>query len=322
MNTILDLVKECPTKKIKAGGELITEGNRATELYILTKGSVDVLKDDVRVCQIKDEGTIIGEIAALLGLPHMATVRARENSTFKVVREARPFLTSNPQVFRQLAETLAYRLESTTSHLANYQNEFLKVSRSVDSETTEPAAALRQFREYWRESWKLFERRHYQDAGLECETLSYHQFGPEDIILEQDSADGRVYILRTGSVEVLKDDVSLFMIWDGGVLFGEVAALLGTAHTTTVKALEPCTMQVVDDIQKLFEFHVDIAWYICALLAKRLLDVNKYFSGLMQNFDRVRTRVDLDKKSTLQRCMSNCRRGLHRRNLARRRLRR
>ncbi len=314
---ILGLISDCEQRSLHTGNHLITEGDRDEDLYVLTGGTVEVIKDGVQVCEVSEKGTVLGEIAALLGLPHMATVRARTPATFKVVRKAREFLCSHPEVFREVAETLAWRLNSTTSHLAHHQAEFSKQSIYTATEPNEPATALKEFREYWRESWKLFERQHYQAAGIDSEILAYHQFDPEEIILKQGAIDGKVYLLRTGTVELLRDGVSLFMVWDKGVLFGEMSALLGVGHTLTVRALEPCTLQVVDSVEQLFETHSDIAWFISALLAKRLLDANKYFSGLMQNFSRLKKNLAHQKKTVLEKYMDSCGLGLQWHNISR-----
>ncbi|GMV79035.1 MAG: hypothetical protein AMXMBFR7_02190 [Planctomycetota bacterium] len=293
MDTILKLVAEVQDQSFPAGHELLKEGESSDLLYILSEGEVEIVKGGERICSVRDAGALLGEIGALMGLPHMATARAFTPVRAKVVSDVKSFLRKEPEVCREVAETLAWRLVETSNFLADQRQEFMRRSKAVNVSAAEDASGLERFTEYWHQSWKLFERQHYEAIGLENVQLKYEQFLPGETILRQGVKDEKLLILRTGSVEVLKNETPLFMVWDRGVLFGEISALLGTGHTASVRALEPCTFQVVESAEKLFHAHVDVAWFVARLLAKRLLDANRYFVGLKQQFHR----MALDAKS-------------------------
>lgn len=115
----LRLCQGMPVRSFETKEALMTEGDKTGVLYILIEGSVDVTKNDLRVAQVRESGSIFGEISAMLGVPHMATVKALEHSTFYVVENAREFIRSRPEVSFHIAEVLAQRLSSVTLYLAD-----------------------------------------------------------------------------------------------------------------------------------------------------------------------------------------------------------
>ena len=66
--------------------------------FVAVHYAVEVLKDDVPVARASEPGAIFGDLAALLGGDHTATVRALEPSAFRVVDDPRAFLNASPLV--------------------------------------------------------------------------------------------------------------------------------------------------------------------------------------------------------------------------------
>ena len=100
-----------------AGANLVTEGANSRQLHILVTGTLEVVRDDVAVATLADPGAVVGEIAALLGRPASATVRAKTAVTAHVVAEPLAFLEQNPALLLEVARTLAARLDATTAFL-------------------------------------------------------------------------------------------------------------------------------------------------------------------------------------------------------------
>ena len=61
---------------IAPGMELIAQGGRTGQLYVLREGELEVLRDGRHITTIKTPGSVIGEMSVLLGAPQTATVRA------------------------------------------------------------------------------------------------------------------------------------------------------------------------------------------------------------------------------------------------------
>jgi CRP-like cAMP-binding protein len=121
---ILDLCKDLPERAFRKGEVLLEEGKRAGVLYILVSGAIEVVKGDVQINTVSDPGAFFGEMSVLLDAPHMATVRALEDSTFFVAEDPVAFLRSNPEIAMELSRLLARRLHYVTSYLVDLKRQF------------------------------------------------------------------------------------------------------------------------------------------------------------------------------------------------------
>lgn len=119
MVSILAFLRNHPVRRIVTGEMLIEQGDSTGQLYVLIEGMVEVTKDDVKVATANDPGAIFGDLAALLGVPHTAAVRAVEDSSFHVVADAREFLEQHPPVSLHLCKVLARRLDAVNTYLVD-----------------------------------------------------------------------------------------------------------------------------------------------------------------------------------------------------------
>ena len=110
------LAQRAPTS-FPAGATLVAEGSTARRLLVLVSGTLEVVRDDIAVATLAEPGAVVGEIAALLGRPASATVRAKTAATAHVVAEPLQFLEQNPALLLEIARTLATRLDATTAFL-------------------------------------------------------------------------------------------------------------------------------------------------------------------------------------------------------------
>ena len=93
-------------------------------------------------------------------------------------------------------------------------------------------------------------------------------------ILACGSATGKLMILKSGAVEVVKDDVQLAKVSTPGAVFGELALLMDQPHTADVRAVEQSEFYVAD-AQMLSIGDSTVALYVAAILARRLDNANQ-----------------------------------------------
>ena len=67
-----------------------------------------------------------------------------------------------------------------------------------------------------------------------------------EAVVTAGATDGRLLVLRTGAVEVLKEGVQIARVATPGAVFGEMAVLLDQTHTADVRSLEPSEFHVAD----------------------------------------------------------------------------
>ncbi|RMD81789.1 MAG: cyclic nucleotide-binding domain-containing protein [Lentisphaerae bacterium] len=114
------------TVEFKAGSKILTEGEQSSKVYLLQRGGVSVSIQGEEVCRINEEGSIFGEISALLGCPHTATVTVVESATFWVIEDLRQHLRDNPEDAIAITEVLAARLYQMNQ-------KFLEFKETIDT---------------------------------------------------------------------------------------------------------------------------------------------------------------------------------------------
>ncbi len=124
MNGILDLIHEHQVRKFEAGQTVLSQGHRSGVMLVLMEGEVEVLRDEVCVATASQSGAVFGEMSALLGEPHTATVRTRKPSTFAVIENPREFLESSAQASLHVARLLARRLDSLNKYLVDVKRQY------------------------------------------------------------------------------------------------------------------------------------------------------------------------------------------------------
>lgn len=110
-------------------------------------------------------------------------------------------------------------------------------------------------------------------------------FQPGEVILKEGDTSGCLYALVSGSVEVLKNDVPVALASQPGVVFGEMAVLLGTAHTATVRAVTTSEFLVIEEPRAFLKSSPEWCMHICELLARRLDSLNHYLVDVKRQFE-------------------------------------
>ena len=94
------------------------------------------------------------------------------------------------------------------------------------------------------------------------------------VVLGAGSKTGRLFFLRNGAVEVIKDGVSIANISTPGSVFGEQAVLLDQPHSADVRTLEQSEFYVAD-APAILAGDPTVALYVAAILARRLDAANR-----------------------------------------------
>jgi len=94
-------------------------------------------------------------------------------------------------------------------------------------------------------------------------------FQPGEVLLRAGERSGRLLVLRRGRIEVSSEGAVLGTSEAPGAMMGEVAALLGGAHTADLRAVAPTECHVIDASRVLHEDPM-VTLHVAALLAQRL----------------------------------------------------
>jgi CRP-like cAMP-binding protein len=124
MSAVLAYCDGFPLDRFAPGQVLIPEGPGTDRMYILAVGEVEVLRGETQVASVAIPGAIFGEIAALLGGPHIATVRAVGEVTAFRIEDARNLLMTHREIGFHVSTILARRLTDATAYLADLKRQF------------------------------------------------------------------------------------------------------------------------------------------------------------------------------------------------------
>jgi CRP-like cAMP-binding protein len=124
MPNLLDYCQGLPSRRFAAGDTLLAQGAVAGVLYVLVEGAVEIVRGDVQITTVSDPGAVFGELSALLGVPHTATVRALRDSLCHVAGDPAQFLRSHPDIAFEVARLLSRRLQMVTGYLADLKRQF------------------------------------------------------------------------------------------------------------------------------------------------------------------------------------------------------
>lgn len=108
---------------IGPGMDLIEQGGRTGQLYVLKQGELEVMRDGTHITTIKTPGSVMGEMSVLLDAPQTATVRAVTGVDYFVIDNAIEVLRGHPEWLLQIARLLAQRVKDTTAQLARGRGE-------------------------------------------------------------------------------------------------------------------------------------------------------------------------------------------------------
>lgn len=132
MADILDYCKGLSIVSFKPGAVMLPEGERLGRLYVLVEGQVEVIRERTQVTHVDEPGSIFGEMAVLLDMPHSATVKALSAVTAYEIPDALTFLDSRPEFSLHIATMLARRLYYTTSYLVDLQQQAAGKRQDLD----------------------------------------------------------------------------------------------------------------------------------------------------------------------------------------------
>ena len=118
-----------------------------------------------------------------------------------------------------------------------------------------------------------------------CQGLPERQVGEGDDIIIENKKGKSLFVLKSGEVEILKQETQISVISSPGSIFGEISILLDRSHTATVRTTKPSTFYVIEDADQFLADNPGINHHIAQLLARRLNCVTTYLVDIKQQFE-------------------------------------
>lgn len=104
--------------------------------------------------------------------------------------------------------------------------------------------------------------------------LPITEYQPGENVLSAGSTTGKLFVLKSGAVEVAKDGVQLAEVSQPGAIFGELGLLMDQPHTADVRTLGRSEFHVLES-ETLLKSDPTFSLYLAAILARRLDSANR-----------------------------------------------
>lgn len=105
-----------------------------------------------------------------------------------------------------------------------------------------------------------------------------------EVLLEEGSAPGRMYVLAAGSVQIERDGVPFARITAPGSVFGEMSYVLDKPATATVRATTDIDVHVVEDPGAFLAENPGAALAVLRTTAARLDGLTQYLVDVKAQF--------------------------------------
>ena len=126
-----------------------------------------------------------------------------------------------------------------------------------------------------------------------CSALPEIRIAKGDTLIEEAIRTDRLYVLKAGAFEVVRNGVRVVSISEPGAFMGEISAVLGSAPTASVVAAENSTVHVVDNASASVQRQPDLTYAIAQLLARRLSAVTAYLVDIKRQYADSNTHLAL-----------------------------
>lgn len=112
-------------------------------------------------------------------------------------------------------------------------------------------------------------------------------FKPGQTIIKENFTDTKLYILRKGKVEIIKQGIHITFIEERGTFIGEISSIVGSPRNATVKAASDVSMNVIENLSDFLKDNPEVALNLAKVLGGRIMDMNAKFVALKKNIDEL-----------------------------------
>jgi CRP/FNR family transcriptional regulator, cyclic AMP receptor protein len=123
--------------------------------------------------------------------------------------------------------------------------------------------------------------------------LPLASYGAGETVLTEGTKTGRLLILKSGAVSVVKSGTEIAEVAEPGAVFGEISALLDQPHTADVRTLKPSEFHVADAATLLQD--ATALLYVTMVLARRVDAANQGLLELKSQLEADEPRSLIDK---------------------------
>jgi CRP-like cAMP-binding protein len=123
-----------------------------------------------------------------------------------------------------------------------------------------------------------------KDVLALCTNLPEVRIAKGASLIEEAVRTDRLYILKSGAFEVVRNGVRVVRIDEPGAFLGEISAVLGSPPTANVVAAQDSTVHIVEHASTSVQRWPELTYAIAQLLARRLSAVTAYLVDIKRQY--------------------------------------
>ncbi len=124
-----------------------------------------------------------------------------------------------------------------------------------------------------------------------CAGLPELRVAQGDTLIAEGVRTDRLYVLKSGAFEIVRNGVRIVLINEAGAFLGEISALLGSAPTANAVATAESVVLVIDNASAAVKTRPEITYAIAQLLARRLSAVTAYLVDIKRQYADTNTHL-------------------------------
>jgi CRP/FNR family cyclic AMP-dependent transcriptional regulator len=119
--------------------------------------------------------------------------------------------------------------------------------------------------------------------------------GPRGVLVQEGQKTGKLYVLKSGDLEIVRDGSLVASIGEAGAIVGEMSVLLDQPHTATVRSRMGAEVHTIADPDDFLDANPTVARQIAGLLAVRLQKTTALLVDMRQQAKEREDHVMFDK---------------------------
>ena len=119
--------------------------------------------------------------------------------------------------------------------------------------------------------------------------------GPRGVLVQEGQKTGKLYVLKAGDLEIVRDGSLVASIGEAGAIIGEMSVLLDQPHSATVRSRLGAEVYVIDEPNAFLDANPGVARQIASLLAVRLQKTTALLVDMRQQAKEREDHVMFDK---------------------------
>jgi CRP-like cAMP-binding protein len=119
--------------------------------------------------------------------------------------------------------------------------------------------------------------------------------GPRGVLVQEGQKTGKLYVLKSGDLEIVRDGSLVASIGEAGSIIGEMSVLLDQPHSATVRSRMGAEVHTIADPDAFLDANPTIARQIAGLLAVRLQKTTALLVDMRQQAKEREDHVMFDK---------------------------